>query len=124
MRIMISKRGKDISSKKETGLVPTRTARTLTSQGGQNATDVEHQNLTTFMTIDKKDITQMVTIGLGLVLGLSIVNIIIIAQSMRRTIEQDRIVGSIKIIRYKGNHFLDRVEYSKKETGDVKIVKI
>ena len=124
MRIMISKRGKDISSKKETGLVQTRTARTLTSQGGQNATDVEHQNQTTFMTIDKKDITQLVTIGLGLVLGLSIVNIIIIAQSMKRTIDQDRIVGSIKIIRYKGKQFLDRVEYSKKETGDVKIVKI
>ena len=43
---------------------------------------------------------------------------------MKRTIDHDRIVGSIKIVRYKGNHFLDLVEYSKKETGDVIIVKI
>lgn len=124
MRIMISKRGKDISLKKVTGFVPTKTVRTLTSQEGQNVTDVEHQNLITLMTIDKKDITQIVTIGLDHILGLNIVNTIIIALSMKRTIDHDRIVESIKIVRYKGNHFLDLVEYSKKETGDVIIVKI
>ena len=121
---MTSRRGKDTSSKKETGPALTRTARTSTSQEEPNATDVVPLNPTPSMTIDKKDTTPLVPIALGPVLGRSIVSIIIIVRSMIRTIGHARIVGIIRVIKYKGNHFLDLVEYSKKETGDVIIVKI
>ena len=92
---MTSRRGKDTSSKKETGPAPIRTARTSTFHGEPNAIAVVPLSLPTSMTTDKKDTTPLVPIALGPVLGRSIVSIIIIVRSMIRTIGLDRTVGRI-----------------------------